>query len=187
VAIEVTTLGHTEGSSSELPVARTVWREADLDNMDKMPATENSSEDAASESDMDSMPAQANHTSGSPDGDSMPDMDSMPAWGSRIMDISIRPSLMPGSAASGVEWPEADMEKMLQNTLVVVIGTGKKVCTLAERRLHEKGRLLVLLTDRAPARTYDDDGGIRWFPPNRKPPVGEQARQMVHKFNSYAA
>jgi len=84
-------------------------------------------------------------------------------------------------------WTNEDKEYMLQNTLVVVIGTGKKVCTLAERRLHEKGRLLVLLTDRAPARTYDDDGGIRWFPPNRKPPVGEQARQMVHKFNSYAA
>jgi len=75
------------------------------------------------------------------------------------------------------------MENMLQNTLVVVIGTGKKVWTLAERRVQEKGRLLVLLTDRPPERTYAEDT-FAWFPPSRRPPLGEQARQMTAKFNA---
>ena len=72
---------------------------------------------------------------------------------------------------------------ILQDQLVVVVGTGDKVWELADRRLGEKGRLLVLLTDRAPERTYVDDGKFAWFPPIRKPPVGEQARQMVHWLN----
>ena len=89
----------------------------------------------------------------------------------------------PGRRGGTHSWTNEDMDHMLQNTLVVVIGTGEKASTLAERRVQEKGRLLVLLTDRPPARTYDNDGEFAWFPPIRKPPVGEQARQMVHWLN----
>lgn len=65
---------------------------------------------------------------------------------------------------------------------MVVIGTGEKVQTLADRRVAERGRLLVLLTDDQPTRFFSDDSKFRWWPPERTPPVGEQAHYMTRKY-----
>ncbi len=84
--------------------------------------------------------------------------------------------------ADGV--PNVNDDPILQDQLLVVVGTGEKVWELADRRLAEKGRLLVLLTDCLPVGQYSDKGAYTWWPPERRKPVGDQARQMVSKYKS---
>ena len=64
---------------------------------------------------------------------------------------------------------------------MVVVGKGENVWKLADRRIQERGRLLVLLTDKPPVGKYVGTGNFVWWPSQPKKPAGEQARQMGHQ------